>query len=88
MGPRVVRWKPGEAKVMVESGLRLIRVYANCRKAVVSSQLSVELKLAGSAADEAGVEGAGQAYVGGALDEGAAVGKDGEGVGGVGEAEE
>ena len=40
------------------------------------------------AADEAGVEGAGEAGVGGALDEGAAVGEDGEGVGGVGEAEE
>ena len=44
--------------------------------------------LAGLAADEAGVEGAGEAYVGGALDESAAVREDGEGVGGVGEAEE
>ena len=42
----------------------------------------------GLAADEAGVEGAGEAGVGGALDEGAAVGEDGEGVGRVGEAEE
>ena len=43
---------------------------------------------AGSGAEEAGVEGAGEAGVGGALDEGSAVGEDGEGVGRVGEAEE
>ena len=42
----------------------------------------------GLAAEEAGVEGAGEAGVGGALDEGAAVGEDGKGVGVVGEAEE
>ncbi len=42
----------------------------------------------GSATEEASVEGAGEAGVGGALDEGAAVGEDGEGVGRVGEAEE
>jgi hypothetical protein len=35
-----------------------------------------------SGADEAGVEGAGEGDVGGALDEGAAVGEEGEGVGG------
>ena len=40
------------------------------------------------AAEEAGVEGAGEAGVSGALDEGAAVGEDGEGVGVVIEAEE
>ena len=34
-----------------------------------------------SGADEAGIEGAREGDVGGALDEGAAVGKDGEGVG-------
>jgi len=39
-------------------------------------------------AEEAGVEGACEADVGGALDEGAAIGEDGEGVGVVGEAEE
>ena len=42
----------------------------------------------GLAAYEAGVEGAREAGVGGALDEGASVGEDGEGVGRVGEAEE
>ena len=40
------------------------------------------------AADEAGVEGAGEADVRGALDESSAVGKDREGVRGVGEAQE
>jgi hypothetical protein len=42
----------------------------------------------GSGADEAGVEGAGEGDVGGALDETAAVGEEGEGVGWVLEAEE
>ena len=41
-----------------------------------------------SGADEAGVEGAGESDVGGALDEAAAVGKEGEGVGRAFEAEE
>ena len=41
-----------------------------------------------SGADEAGVEGAGEGDVGGALDEGAAVGEEGEGVGAAAEAEE
>ncbi len=41
-----------------------------------------------SGADEAGVEGAGEGDVGGALDEGAAVGEEGEGVGRTLEAEE
>jgi hypothetical protein len=40
-----------------------------------------------SGADEAGVEGAGEGDVGGALDEGAAVGEEGEGVGWAFEAE-
>src|SRR6266851_2962294 len=42
----------------------------------------------GSGADEAGVEGAGEGDVGGALDDGSAVGEEGEGVGWVLEAEE
>src|ERR1700723_4306672 len=41
-----------------------------------------------SGADEAGVEGAGEGDVGGALDEGAAVGEESEGVGWAFEAEE
>ena len=41
-----------------------------------------------SGADEAGVEGAGEGDVGGALDDGAAVGEEGEGVGAAAEAEE
>ena len=41
-----------------------------------------------SGADEAGVEGAGEGGVGGALDDGAAVGEEGEGVGWAFEAEE
>ena len=41
-----------------------------------------------SGADEAGVEGAGDGDVGGALDDGAAVGEEGEGVGAAAEAEE
>ncbi len=41
-----------------------------------------------SGTDEAGVEGAGDGDVGGALDEGAAVGEEGEGVGAAAEAEQ
>ena len=41
-----------------------------------------------SGSDEAGVEGAGEGDVGGALDEGAAVGEEGDGVGWALEAEE
>ena len=43
---------------------------------------------AGSVADEAGVEGAGYGGICGALDEGAAIGEDGDGVGAAREAEE
>ena len=42
----------------------------------------------GSGADEAGVEGAGEGDIGGALDKTAAVGKEGEGVEATFEAEE
>jgi hypothetical protein len=42
----------------------------------------------GSGADESGVEGAGEGDVGGALDDGAAVGEEGDGVGWALEAEE
>ena len=41
-----------------------------------------------SGADEAGVEGAGEGDVGGALDDGAAIGEEGEGVGRALEAKE
>ncbi len=57
-------------------------------KVVCAAVDALDVRCADQDADEAGVEGAGEGDVGGALDDGAAVGEEGEGVGSAAEAEE
>ena len=57
-------------------------------KVACGSPMEVTVRAARSGADEAGVEAAGESDVRGAVDEGAAVGEEGDGVGAAAEAEQ